>query len=176
MPRPEKPFHVNTGQAVLNTISEDQFSSASELYKYAASEYNNKKPAEFPSVDFQLFRLRIEKGSIKLNFAAPKGKRGKDSGFNLTDEHKKKMMEGRTKKKSDVNPTDDEEKWRSNMKKEFASQPNLLAGVLKKNRKAIAKANCIMCVGGCIDNVGYQTAIKECRGLMCVRWIERPYK
>lgn len=177
MPRPTIAIDVRGAQSILDKIKEDQFPNELSLCTFAAEEYN--RTVGTPIINHQLIKLRINSGVLKLNFPMPRGKRGRQPGTKLTEDHKAKLLSGRQTRQKKI-ATNLNKEWVAKMTDEFSSRPNLLRDILAGKRSAIDKATCILCMGGLknrsVDDPPVAGSIRDCRGITCPTYIVRPYQ
>lgn len=178
MGRPSININTPLAQQIADTIKGDQFPNMFQLCSYIADEYNKTISAEFPQINHQLIKLRIVNGVIKLPFELPRGKGGKNIGVKLTEDHKKKMVEGRKKKNKPI--VQNKDLWQENMKKDFGHRSTLYSGVINGRARACIKAMCINCMGGYVnrspEDPPIGNAIRDCRGFDCPLYVLRPFQ
>lgn len=177
MPRPTIAIDVRGAQSILDELSPAQFHNELSLCTYVAEKYN--ATIGTPIINHQLIKLRINSGVLKLHFDMPKGKRGRQPGIQLTDDHKKKLLDGRRTKKNKV-ATNLNSEWVAKMTEEFGHKPNLLRDILAGKPRAVQKAKCMMCMGGLRnrspEDPPIAASIRDCRGISCPSYINRPFQ
>ena len=177
MPRPAIAIDVRGAQSILDKIKESDFANELSLCSYVAAQYNEHVGT--PKINHQLIKLRINAGVLKLPFDMPKGKRGRQAGTQLSQDHKEKLLAGRKTKKNKVAANRSKE-WADNMKEMFDGKQTLLNGILEGKIRACVKGFCINCVGGyknrTSDDPPIAQAIRDCRGSNCPLYDVRPFQ
>jgi hypothetical protein len=182
MPRPTKKIDLVLMQRIADEDICKSFTTGTDLYTYIANQYDKQKNSMlFPDhIEPQVVGLRINDDIIKLKYPKPVGRRGKQPGQKLTQEHKEKLISGRKSSRTNTNSSANMEKWKKNMEKDFAGKQTLLGGVLRGNKSACIKAMCVKCMGGYIgrtpEDPAIGVAIRDCRGFSCPLYIDRPFQ
>lgn len=172
MPRPTIAIDIIGAQRILDGIKPDQFTNESSLCTFAAEQYN--KTIGTPTVNNQLIKLRINSGVLRLPFAMPKGKRGRQSGTPLTVEHKEKLLSGRANSKKKFSINADNKRAASELKARWGDKyPKLVDAAIKGNKSACIKLHCIQCMG---DDAKVRDSIKNCTSFTCAMYQIRPFQ